>query len=190
MAAYQRRTRVAAPFDRVWEFYSRVEGLEALTPDWMRLRVERVRGPDGEVDPAVLEAGSEIRLSVRPFGVGSRRAWTSHIDSREESDGEAAFRDTMVDGPFARWVHTHAFHAVDGGTVVDDRVAYELPFGEAGRALGRVAAVGFEPMFRYRHRRTRELLEDAESGDRSGGTGETRDGDGGGDGTAARPRSV
>lgn len=162
MATYQRRTRVAAPLDRVWEFHSRVEGLEALTPDWMRMRVERVRGPDGEADPDVLEAGSEVRLSVRPFGVGPRRAWTSHIDAREERDGEAVFRDTMTDGPFDRWVHTHAFHAVDGGTVVDDRVAYELPFGAVGRALGPVAVVGFEPMFRYRHRRTRELLEGSE----------------------------
>ena len=160
MAAYQRRTRVAAPFECVWEFHSRVEGLEALTPDWLNMRVERVRGPDGEADPDVLEAGSEIRLSLRPFGVGPRQSWTSHIDSREVSDGEGVFRDTMSDGPFPRWVHTHAFHEVDGGTVVDDRVVYQLPLGEVGRALGPVAVVGFEPMFRYRHRKTRELLED------------------------------
>ena len=176
MAAYQRRTRVAAPFDRVWDFYSRVEGLEALTPDWMRMRVEWVRGPDGEADPDVLEAGSEIRLSVRPFGAGPRRAWTSRIESREEGDGEAVFRDTMADGPFERWVHTHAFRDVDGGTVVDDRVTYELPFGDVGRALGPVAAVGFEPMFRYRHRRTRELLEGEGSGD-GGENGDAADGE-------------
>ncbi len=180
MAAYQRRTRVAAPFDRVWEFHSRVEGLEALTPDWMRMRLEWVRGPDGEADPEVLEAGSAVRLSVRPFGVGPRQSWTSHIDAREAGDGEAFFRDTMTDGPFDRWTHTHAFHAVDGGTVIDDRVAYELPFGAVGRALGPVAVVGFEPMFRYRHRTTRKLLEGEEA---------DREGRGGGD-EGARPRSV
>ena len=182
MAAYQRRTRIAAPFDRVWDFYSRVEGLEALTPDWMNLRVEWVRGPDGDPDPAVLEAGSAIHLSVRPFGVGPRQSWTSHIAERWEREGEAVFRDTMTDGPFPHWVHTHAFHAVDGGTVVDDRVSYELPFGAAGRALGPVAVVGFEPMFRYRHRETRRLLEGGERRDRGRREGdegdEDRDGDG------------
>ena len=179
MTAYQRRTRVAAPFDRVWDFYSRVEGLEALTPDWMHLRVEWVRGPDGGADPDVLEAGSAIRLSVRPFDVGPRQSWTSHIAERSERDGEAVFRDTMSDGPFPHWVHTHAFHEVEGGTVVDDRVSYELPFGTTGRALGPVAVVGFEPMFRYRHRKTRELLEGDGRGGRNEGGGEG-DEDGGG----------
>ena len=135
----------------------------------MRLRVESVRGPDGEPDPEVLTAGSELRLSVRPFDAGPRQSWTSRIVSREETDGRAEFRDVMVDGPFDRWVHTHVVHDVEGGAVVDDRVAYELPCGRLGEALGPVAVVGFEPMFRFRHRRTRELLE----GD--GGVGGTLD---------------
>ena len=159
MAVYQRRTRVDAPFERVWSFYSRTSGLEALTPDWMRLRVESARGPDGEADPEVLDAGSELRLSVRPFGVGPRQSWTSRIVSRRETEGRAEFRDVMVDGPFDRWVHTHVVHDVEGGAVVDDRVAYELPCGRVGETLGPVAVVGFEPMFQFRHRRTRELLE-------------------------------
>ncbi|MFC6725517.1 cyclase, partial [Halobium palmae] len=68
MANYHRQVRVAAPLDEVWKFHSRIEGLVGLTPDWMNLRVEAVRGPDGEPDPDVLEAGSRARLSVRPFG--------------------------------------------------------------------------------------------------------------------------
>jgi len=36
---------------------------------------------------------------------------------------------------------------------------YALPFGGVGEAVSRLARVGFEPMFRFRHRRTRELLE-------------------------------
>jgi ligand-binding SRPBCC domain-containing protein len=39
-------------------------------------------------------------------------------------------------------------------------VEYALPFGALGDAVGPLARVGLEPMFRYRHRRTRELLED------------------------------
>ena len=160
MPVYQRRVRVDAPLDAVWDFYSDVAGLEALTPAWMRLEVEAVRGPDGGADPAVLEAGTQLRLSVRPFGVGPRRRWTSRIVDREEGDGWAMFRDDMTDGPFRRWVHTHRFFGDGDATVVVDRVEYRLPCGELGRALGPVARVGFEPMFRYRHRRTRELLED------------------------------
>lgn len=159
MAVYQRRIRVAASLDDVWEFHSRVTGLEALTPDWMNLRVEDVRGPEGDPDPDVLYAGSRIRASVRPFGVGPRQRWTSVITEREREDGAAYFRDEMEDGPFREWEHTHRFFADGDETVVDDRVSYALPFGGVGEALARLARVGLDPMFRYRHRRTRELLE-------------------------------
>lgn len=159
MPTYQRRSRVDAPFDDVWAFYSGIEGLVALTPEFMHLRVEAIRGPDGERDPDVLETGTQLRLSARPFGVGPRQRWVSRIVEREERDGTAVFRDDMIEGPFREWVHTHRFEAVDGGTVVDDRVEYRFPGGPIGDAVGPLAGVGFEPMFRYRHRKTRELLE-------------------------------
>lgn len=159
MATYSRLTRVSAPLSDVWDFHSRVSGLEALTPAWMNLRVESVTGPDGESRPDVLEAGSEVRLSIRPFGVGPRQRWTSAILERE-SDGERAFfRDAMRGGPFAEWEHTHRFLADGEETIVEDEIAYELPGGPAGRTASPFAVVGFEPMFRARHRKTKDLLE-------------------------------
>ena len=159
MAVYQREARVAAPFEDVWEFHSRVTGLEALTPDWMHLDVESVTGPDGESDPGILEAGSRIESSIRPLGIGPRQNWTSVIVDRQEGDGDAMFRDQMDGGPFREWEHTHSFFADGDGTLVRDRVEYELPLGRLGRQLGPLAYVGLEPMFCYRHRQTKELLE-------------------------------
>jgi ligand-binding SRPBCC domain-containing protein len=158
MAVYERRTRVRAPLDEVWAFHSQLSGLEALTPPWMDLRVETVRGPEGERDPEVLDAGTTIRLSIRPFGVGPRQRWTSVILERTEKPGSARFRDEMREGPFRRWEHTHSFFADGDETLVVDRVKYELPLGPLSEAVSPLAWVGFEPMFRYRHRRTRELL--------------------------------
>lgn len=165
MAVFERETRVAAPLSAVWAFHSRVEGLEALTPDWLRMHVERVEGPDGDRDLDVLEVGSRVTLSVRPFGVGPRQSWTSRIVERAEEEGSALFRDEMVDGPFRKWVHTHAFYDDDGRTRVRDRVEYALPGGEVGRAVSPLARVGMEPMFRHRHRLTHELLEGGEPTD-------------------------
>jgi len=159
MTVYQRRTRVAAPLDAVWDFHSRVAGLEALTPGWLNLRIEAVRGPDGESDPEILEAGSRIDASLRPFGIGPRQRWTSVITERERDGAAAYFRDEMEGGPFRRWEHTHRFFADGEETVVDDRVVYALPFGPVGEVAASLARVGFEPMFRYRHRRTKALLE-------------------------------
>jgi hypothetical protein len=38
-------------------------------------------------------------------------------------------------------------------------VEYELPGGALGRAVSPLGWVGFEPMFRGRHKKTKELLE-------------------------------
>jgi ligand-binding SRPBCC domain-containing protein len=158
MPSYMRETRVDAPLDEVWAFHSKVSGLEALTPGFMNLEVEGVTGPDGEPNPEVLEPGSRIEMAMRPGGIGPRQTWTSVITDRGEREGSAYFRDEMEGGPFPQWVHTHRFFADDGATIVHDQVEYSLPV--VGGALGPLGNwVGFEPMFRYRHRKTRELLE-------------------------------
>jgi ligand-binding SRPBCC domain-containing protein len=159
MPVYERDVVVAAPLSEVWDFHSHASGLEALTPDWMNLRVESVVGPDGEPDPEVLTEGSTIESSVSPLGVAPRQQWISHITERKEGDGEAMFRDEMGEGPFPHWVHTHAFEEFGDGTRIHDRVEYELPGGPLGKAVGPLGFLGFDPMFRYRHRKTRELLE-------------------------------
>ena len=159
MAEYERSVRVAAPLSEVWEFHSTERGLEALTPDWMHLRVDSVRGPEEEPDPEALVAGSTLEASVRPFGIGPRHEWVSEIVAREHDSTGAYFRDTMSNGPFESWEHTHRFSADGEETVVTDSVSYELPFGRIGDAISPLVVVGFEPMFRFRHRRTRALLE-------------------------------
>jgi len=159
MATYERSVRVLAPFDEVWAFHSTEQGLVELTPGWMNLEIDGVSGPDGEPDPDVLEVGSVVESSVRPFGVGPRQRWTSDIVARDSAEGSAYFRDVMSDGPFREWTHTHMFYEDDGSTIVRDHVEYELPLGRIGHTLGPLAVVGLDPMFRYRHRKTRDILE-------------------------------
>jgi ligand-binding SRPBCC domain-containing protein len=69
------------------------------------------------------------------------------------------FHDVMEGGPFPTWEHTHRFFADGEGTIVSDRVEYELPGGALGRVVSPLGWVGFEPMFRGRHKKTKELLE-------------------------------
>lgn len=159
MPTYTRRTRVPAPLSDVWAFHSRIEGLETLTPAFLNLEIEAVRGPDGEADPEVLDVGSEIQMSLHPFGVGPRQRWISRVTEREANEGRAWFRDEMLNGPFPRWVHTHTFFGDGEETVIEDRVEYELPLGPLSGTLGPLGVVGFEPMFRDRHKRTRAYFE-------------------------------
>ena len=159
MPTYRRTTRVPAPIDEVWAFHSTIDGLRTLTPNWMQLEIESVERPDGATNSDVLVAGSHIKMSMRPFGVGPRQRWVSRITEREP-DGDspietsARFVDEMVGGPFRTWEHTHAFYADGDETLLVDTVVYRLPLGLFGDAAGPFAKVGFEGMFRDRHRRT------------------------------------
>ncbi|WP_254863249.1 SRPBCC family protein [Halovivax gelatinilyticus] len=158
MVVYQRQTVVDAPFDRVWAFHAGIDGLTAVTPNWMGLEVDRVVAPaGGSADD--LGVGSRLELSLSPFGFVPAGSWTALITDRAVGTDAAWFRDEMVEGPFDRWIHTHRFTAVDGGTRITDRVDYELPaVGALG--LSGIAHPFFELVFRDRHRRTKAQLED------------------------------
>lgn len=159
MATFEHESWVSAPLDAVWAFHDRSDGLVALTPRWANLRVERVVGPDGEPDPDVLEVGSRLELSVRPFGVGPPQRTVSEITARERDGGTAYFRDAMVAGPFPEWEHTHLFYADGGRTLCRDRIEYRTPTGPLSPVADEVAKAGFEAAFRYRHRALRRHVE-------------------------------
>jgi ligand-binding SRPBCC domain-containing protein len=158
MSTYRRRSRIQAPLEDVWAFHSTTDGLEALTPNWMGLTVSSVRGPDGEADPEELVEGCEISMRSKPFGVVPESRWISRITDRREGEGYRMFRDDMLGGPFDLWIHTHEMYGDGNETVLIDTVEYELPSPLGGR-VAPAAVVGFEPMFRYRHRKTKEILE-------------------------------
>ena len=156
MSTYRRRSRIRAPLEEVWAFHSTIDGLEALTPQWMGLNVESVRTPESH-DSETLVEGTEITMASRPFGIAPETRWISRITDRRESEGYCMFRDDMLGGPFGLWIHTHEMYGDGNETVLIDTVEYELP--SAVDRLNPLAVVGFGPMFRYRHRKTKELLE-------------------------------
>jgi Uncharacterized conserved protein len=160
MPVFEYESRVDAPLDDVWDFHSRVRGLTELTPGWMRLTVEATTGPNGGSDPEILEEGSSVDVSLKPLGVFPRVSWRSDIIEREREGDEAYFLDEMSNGPFKRWRHTHSFEEQDDGTIVHDRVEYALPLWMLGRAGSPFFRLNARMMFRQRHKRTRELLED------------------------------
>lgn len=154
MRSYRRSIVIEAPFAEVWKFHSTVDGLHALTPDWVGLTVDRVRLPTGATGDELVE-GAEIDLRTRPFGIVPGGHWTSRITARSRNEDEGMFRDETCEGPFDEWVHTHRFVELEFGTLVHDRVEYS--FGIPGSSVAVRPALA--ALFAYRHARTRSLLE-------------------------------
>ena len=90
-----------------------------------------------------------------------------HSDYREGRQ----FRDVQTAGPFRRWEHTHLF-IPDGADArrLEDRIAYDLPFGWLGNLLGGWTIRGkLKRTFEYRHRVTAEAMRSGNEKSRAGG---------------------
>jgi ligand-binding SRPBCC domain-containing protein len=144
---------IPRPREAVFAFFSEPRNLEAITPPWLRFRIV------GQSTAQVGE-GTELtyRLRIRGFPV----TWRSKIEEWRPND---RFVDIQLEGPYARWHHTHTFHDSGSGTLIRDRVLYRLPLGRLGDWVGgRWVASDVSKIFAYRAAKTAALLRvDAES---------------------------
>jgi ligand-binding SRPBCC domain-containing protein len=132
----------------VFAFFAQPENLDTITPDDLRFEIVTPR-------PIAMRAGALIEYRLRLAGVSFR--WLTRIEAFEP---EERFVDVQLRGPYRSWRHTHAFVEVPEGTLVRDRVEYDLPLGPLG-ALAHALFVRrrLEQIFAFRRRRIAELLQ-------------------------------
>jgi ligand-binding SRPBCC domain-containing protein len=131
----------------VFDFFSRPENLERLTPPWLRFRI--LTPP-----PTTMRPGAIISYALRVRGIPVR--WLTEIESWNPP---YEFVDIQVKGPYQYWRHTHGFAEVDGGTRISDDVQYALPFGPLGRLIHRLrVAQDLSDIFDYRTQQVRSML--------------------------------
>ncbi len=134
----------------LFDWHERPGAFERLTPGWQPTRVVSRSG--GITD------GSRVEVEVPVLGgLIHQRMLMEH---RGYVSGEQ-FVDTMLEGPFAEWTHTHTMEpAADGSSVLVDRLDYALPLGVLGdTAAGWYVRSQLEALFEFRHARTRADLE-------------------------------
>ena len=135
------------PPETVFEFFSRAENLEAITPPQLRFRILTAL-------PISIRQGSVIDYDLRLFGW--RFGWRSLI-SRWNPPHD--FIDEQVKGPYAAWVHHHRFAPGEGGgTVVSDEVQYQLPLAPLSLLALPLVKLQLRQIFAYRERTIRNLL--------------------------------
>ena len=106
---------VPLDIDTVFAFFADAHNLERLTPPWLKFRI---------LTPGAitLEAGSTIDYQLKLHGIPVR--WRSEITAWQPPH---RFIDEQRKGPYSRWVHTHTFIPMAGGTLVRDNVEYAVP---------------------------------------------------------------
>ena len=113
---------VPYPLLRVFDFFSRAENLEQLTPPWMHFRILTPL-------PIVMKPGATIAYSLRVRGIPLR--WLTEIECWNPP---YEFVDVQAKGPYKLWRHKHRFTERNGGTLV----AHSL-----GGLVATIAVTGF-----------------------------------------------
>jgi ligand-binding SRPBCC domain-containing protein len=143
----RRELWVPHPQPPVFDFFSRAENLERITPPWLRLRILTP-------SPIKMKQGATIAYALRVRGIPLQ--WLTEI---ERWNPPFEFIDVQTKGPYNLWRHTHRFLEVEGGTSIVDIVQYALPFGLLGRLAHRLqVARDLSRIFDYRAQQVRALL--------------------------------
>jgi ligand-binding SRPBCC domain-containing protein len=87
--------QVSCPLPEVFDFFSRAENLEALTPPWLNFKILNV-------NPQPIRQGTLIQYGPRVHGIPLR--WTSEI---LEWGPPYRFVDLQLRGPYKVWRHEH-----------------------------------------------------------------------------------
>ncbi len=136
------RVPLPVPAAAAFAWHERPGAFERLSPPWRRVRVLERRGGLEDGARVVLDAGFPAgRWSLEHVGYVRGRV----------------FRDRQLQGPFARWEHTHAFTDApgEGGrSVLEDRIDWALPLAPLSSVAHPFVRGDLDALFAWRHRVT------------------------------------
>jgi hypothetical protein len=133
------KTRVEAPIEEVFQFFSKPQNLGLMTPTSLRFRILGAM-PDQICRGLLIEYA--IQLGPLPL------RWRTRI---EEWQPPLLFADSQESGPYKCWWHEHHFQADGNCTIMEDRVYYALPVGAAEAVTNSwLVAPALRKIFAYR----------------------------------------
>lgn len=142
----RRRVVVGHPMAEVFDFFAAAENLERITPPELNFRIMTPT-------PIAIAQGVVIDYRLRLFGIGF--GWKTLISTWEPP---FVFVDEQQRGPYRRWVHTHRFSEVEGGTLMEDVVEYQLPLWPIGEIALPLVRRQIGRIFDYREQVIREVF--------------------------------
>jgi len=138
---------VPRPRAEVFEFFSAETNLETLTPPWLNFKVI------GKSTPQI-QAGTLIDYRLKIYGIPIK--WRTLIEVWKPGE---CFVDSQLRGPYRKWHHTHTFQDAPGGTLMSDRVIYQMHMGRAGDiAAGWKVRRDVNGIFAFRRQKIGELF--------------------------------
>lgn len=137
---------ISRPVHEIISFFRTPENLSKLTPKEMNFKM--LEGSDPEVKDKAI-----FNYQFNKYGLPMK--WQSRI---EDDENEAVFIDIQTKGPYKKWVHTHEFHSSKNGTLILDKVKYNMPFGILGNLALPIVQKDISKIFEYRKKALNEIF--------------------------------
>ncbi|MCB0754993.1 MAG: SRPBCC family protein [Flavobacteriales bacterium] len=110
--------------DEAWDFFSRPENLNEITPDDMQFEILTKDIPR-------MYQGQIIQYNVTPFPF-VKMGWVTEITHVED---RKMFVDEQRFGPYSFWHHQHFFEERENGVLMTDILHYRVPLGIVGKFI-------------------------------------------------------
>ena len=144
----KRELTIDLPRQKVFEFFSKAENLERLTPAELNFHITTPL-------PIQMREGARIEYRIRLNGIPM--TWKTLIS---KWDPPNEFVDEQLSGPYKQWIHRHTFTELGPErTLMGDEVRYRLPFEPFSDLAHFFVAKQLDGIFDYRSKVVTELLE-------------------------------
>lgn len=145
---------IPRPMEEVWNFFSRPENLDDMTPDDMSFEIL------SDIEGVPMYQGMIIQYKVSPL-LNIKMNWVTEITHVRDKE---YFIDEQRFGPYALWHHQHHFEEQDGGIMMKDILHYKVPYGIIGTIADAVFVSNkIEQIFQYRIKAVERIFEFEES---------------------------
>jgi ligand-binding SRPBCC domain-containing protein len=111
---FEEKTKLKAPLEEVFGFFSNADNLEKITPEWLHFKILTPL-------PIQMREGTLIDYRLKLRGIPIR--WRSLIS---EWDPPYSFTDEQIKGPYRAWIHRHSFAREGDTTIMTDTVRYRV----------------------------------------------------------------
>lgn len=135
--------------EELFEFHLDSENITKITPPNTKVTLLN--------EDTTTYEGKIVKIKTVKFFIPTY--WEVKIEKLQKSD---ILVDVAVKSPFNYWKHQHLFTKKGNMCELNDVIEYELPFGFLGKIVAPFIELDIKNMFDYRHKITKEILENYE----------------------------